>query len=125
MACPTTTTTTTTAAASRRAVLRAAADLIARHGYEGCTIRAVAARAGVSPSLVVKHFGSPATAPGSSPARRRARAAAARPVPTGFGTRPSGHVELVLGRPATGHRAFVSRHAAALRVRVTERAPLP
>lgn len=38
----------------------AASRLFAQHGYEGTTIRAIAAAAGVDPSLVMQHYGSKA-----------------------------------------------------------------
>lgn len=44
----------------RAAVWRAAADLFARKGYPEVTIRAIAARAGTSPALVMKVAGSKA-----------------------------------------------------------------
>jgi len=42
---------------SRAAILAAARELFARRGFRGTTIRAIAAAAGVSPSLVVKLTG--------------------------------------------------------------------
>jgi AcrR family transcriptional regulator len=44
-------------ARSREAILEAARELFAGHGYEQTTIRMVAARAGVDPALVMQHFG--------------------------------------------------------------------
>jgi len=44
---------------TRRARIRGAAlELIAEHGVEGISVRTVAKRAGVSPNLVIHHFGS-------------------------------------------------------------------
>ena len=43
---------------TRAAILAAARDLFGRHGYEGTTIRAIAAGAGVNPALVHHFFGS-------------------------------------------------------------------
>ncbi|GLZ08827.1 TetR family transcriptional regulator [Actinomadura sp. NBRC 104412] len=43
---------------SRERILAAARTLFAARGYERTTIRAVAAEAGVDPSLVIQHFGS-------------------------------------------------------------------
>jgi AcrR family transcriptional regulator len=40
------------------AILRAARELFAESGFERTTIRAVAARAGIDPALVMQHFGS-------------------------------------------------------------------
>lgn len=40
---------------TREAILAAARDLFGRNGYEGATIRAIAAEAGVNPALV-HHF---------------------------------------------------------------------
>lgn len=45
---------------TRRAILGAARALFAAHGYEGTTIRAVAARAGVDASMVMRYFRSKA-----------------------------------------------------------------
>jgi len=47
-------------AASSQRILDAARDEFAAQGYEAATIRAVARRAGVDPSLVIQHFGSKA-----------------------------------------------------------------
>ncbi|MBB4127343.1 AcrR family transcriptional regulator [Xanthomonas translucens] len=44
----------------RQALLAAAADSFARHGFDGADIRSIAAAAGVSPNLVRVHFGSKA-----------------------------------------------------------------
>jgi DNA-binding MarR family transcriptional regulator/AcrR family transcriptional regulator len=44
--------------ANRRAVLLAARRLFAAHGYDGTTMRAVAAEAGVTAPLVISYFGS-------------------------------------------------------------------
>jgi AcrR family transcriptional regulator len=41
---------------TREAILRAGRELFAEHGYEGTTIRAVAAAAGVDPALVIHYF---------------------------------------------------------------------
>jgi AcrR family transcriptional regulator len=43
---------------SREDILRAARELFARRGYQGATMRAIAAKAGVDASLVVHYFGS-------------------------------------------------------------------
>lgn len=43
---------------SEQRILTAARDLFAERGFERTTIRAVAARAGVDPALVIQHFGS-------------------------------------------------------------------
>jgi len=42
---------------TRAAILRAARDLFAANGYERTTIRAVAADAGIDPSMVMRYFG--------------------------------------------------------------------
>ncbi|MFD8569502.1 TetR family transcriptional regulator [Streptomyces sp. NPDC059639] len=42
----------------RRAVLEAARRLFAAHGYQGVSIRAIAAESGVTPGLVMAYFGS-------------------------------------------------------------------
>ena len=42
----------------RAALLRAAAELFAHHGFEGASTRAIAARAGVPQGLIRHHFGS-------------------------------------------------------------------
>jgi AcrR family transcriptional regulator len=44
--------------ASREAVLAAARGQFAERGYERTTVRAVATRAGVDPSMVIRYFGS-------------------------------------------------------------------
>jgi AcrR family transcriptional regulator len=43
--------------ATREALLRAATELIARHGYEGVRVEAIARRAGVNKALISYHFG--------------------------------------------------------------------
>lgn len=43
---------------TRATILAAARSLFGEHGFERTTIRAVAARAGVDPALVMQHFGS-------------------------------------------------------------------
>ncbi|MBO1331817.1 TetR family transcriptional regulator [Streptomyces sp. VRA16 Mangrove soil] len=43
---------------NRRAVLAAARRLFAAHGYQGASIRAIAAESGVTPGLVMAYFGS-------------------------------------------------------------------
>jgi AcrR family transcriptional regulator len=47
-------------AGTRRAILRAAREIFAARGYEATTIRAVAGRAGVDASMVMRYFGSKA-----------------------------------------------------------------
>jgi AcrR family transcriptional regulator len=47
-------------AESARRILEAARAEFAEHGYDGATIRAIAAHAGVDPSLVMQHHGSKA-----------------------------------------------------------------
>lgn len=47
-------------AETARRILEAARAEFATHGYESATIRAIAARAGVDPSLVMQHHGSKA-----------------------------------------------------------------
>lgn len=47
-------------AETSKRILAAAHDEFAAHGYDGATIRAIAARAGVDPSLVMQHHGSKA-----------------------------------------------------------------
>jgi len=47
-------------AATRRAILDAARATFAARGYEQTTIRAVAAQAGIDPSMVMRYFGSKA-----------------------------------------------------------------
>lgn len=51
-------TTSSDSSALREAVWQAAADLFARNGFPEVTIRAIAARAGTSPALVMKVAGS-------------------------------------------------------------------
>ncbi|MCX4730466.1 TetR/AcrR family transcriptional regulator [Streptomyces sp. NBC_01363] len=46
------------AAATRRRLLEAARDLFAERGYEGATVRSIAARAGVNQALLFRYFGS-------------------------------------------------------------------
>jgi AcrR family transcriptional regulator len=46
--------------AQKAALLRAAGDILAEEGYAGCSIAAVAARAGVAAGSVYTHFGSKA-----------------------------------------------------------------
>ncbi|WP_189929691.1 TetR/AcrR family transcriptional regulator [Streptomyces sulfonofaciens] len=46
------------AGATRAAILRAARHLLARHAHADITLRSVAERAGVSPPLILKYFGS-------------------------------------------------------------------
>ncbi|KAA2254295.1 TetR/AcrR family transcriptional regulator [Solihabitans fulvus] len=43
-------------AASRDRILRAAIETVAEHGYQGCSIASVAARAGVATGSVYRHF---------------------------------------------------------------------
>jgi AcrR family transcriptional regulator len=43
---------------TRTAILTAARDLLANRGYEATTIRAVAAAAGIDPSMVMRYYGS-------------------------------------------------------------------
>ena len=45
---------------TRAAILRAARDTFAAHGYERTTIRAVASVAGIDPAMVMRYFGSKA-----------------------------------------------------------------
>lgn len=45
---------------SREAIIAAARALFSEHGYKGVTVRDIAAAAGVSPALVIKHYGSKA-----------------------------------------------------------------
>lgn len=45
---------------SREAIIAAARALFSEHGYRGVTVRDIAAAAGVSPALVIKHYGSKA-----------------------------------------------------------------
>jgi AcrR family transcriptional regulator len=47
--------------ASRRGILKAAITLLTEHGYAGCTVAAVAARAGVATGTVYRHFPDKAT----------------------------------------------------------------
>ncbi|NMO91555.1 TetR family transcriptional regulator [Actinomycetospora sp. TBRC 11914] len=49
---------TTRSRAAREAVLAAARRAFAAHGYERTTVRAVAADAGVDPSMVIRYYGS-------------------------------------------------------------------
>jgi AcrR family transcriptional regulator len=44
--------------ATRTAIRTAATPLFARHGFNGVSVRAIAAAAGVDPALVIRHFGS-------------------------------------------------------------------
>jgi AcrR family transcriptional regulator len=46
------------AEATRTAILDAARESFAAAGYEGATIRAIAADAGIDPAMVMRHFGS-------------------------------------------------------------------
>ncbi|MFE7467327.1 TetR/AcrR family transcriptional regulator [Streptomyces sp. NPDC057499] len=46
------------AVATRRRLLEAARDLFAERGYEGTTVRSIAARAGVNQALLFRYFGS-------------------------------------------------------------------
>lgn len=43
---------------TRAAILAAARERFARHGYEGTTIRAIAAEAEIDPAMVMRYFGS-------------------------------------------------------------------
>lgn len=43
---------------TRAAILAAARDLFARDGYDGATIRDIAARADIDPAMVIRYFGS-------------------------------------------------------------------
>lgn len=45
---------------SRSAIITSARELFSEHGYKGVTIRDIAASAGVSPALVIKHYRSKA-----------------------------------------------------------------
>ena len=45
---------------SREAIIAAARALFSEHGYRGVTVRGIAAAAGVSPALIIKHYGSKA-----------------------------------------------------------------
>jgi AcrR family transcriptional regulator len=47
--------------ASRSAILKAAIALLTEHGYAGCSVAAVAARAGVATGSVYRHFPNKAT----------------------------------------------------------------
>ncbi|HEV8555378.1 MAG TPA: TetR/AcrR family transcriptional regulator [Actinophytocola sp.] len=47
--------------ASRREILKAAITLLTEHGYAGCSVAAVAARAGVATGTVYRHFPDKAT----------------------------------------------------------------
>ncbi|HSV65389.1 MAG TPA: TetR family transcriptional regulator [Mycobacteriales bacterium] len=42
---------------TREDIIRAARDVFGRHGYDGATLRAIAARAGVDPAMVRHFFG--------------------------------------------------------------------
>ena len=44
--------------ATRSAIEAAARELFAERGYDGASVRAIAAEAGVDPALVIRHFGS-------------------------------------------------------------------
>ncbi len=44
-------------APTRAAILAAARELLVERGYEGTTIRAAAARAGIDPSMVMRYYG--------------------------------------------------------------------
>ena len=48
-------------AATGQRILAAAQEEFAQHGFEGATIRSIAARAGVHPSLVLQHYTSKAS----------------------------------------------------------------
>ncbi|MEO8906851.1 MAG: TetR family transcriptional regulator [Microbacteriaceae bacterium] len=67
-------------------ILEAARDQFATLGYEGATIRGIAASAGVDASLVMQHYGSKAALFGS-----------AVQLPTGTGKMASDHLLDVLG----------------------------
>src|SRR3954449_8695645 len=43
---------------TRAAILQAAQELFATHGYERTTVRDVAARAAIDPAMVMRYFGS-------------------------------------------------------------------
>jgi AcrR family transcriptional regulator len=43
---------------TRAAILRAAEELFAEHGYERTTVRDIAARASIDPAMVMRYFGS-------------------------------------------------------------------
>src|SRR5436309_1453926 len=69
---------------SREDILRAARKLFAERGYQGATVRAIAAEAGVDAALVVHFFGTKATLLGPAPdapslCERPARAVGASP----------------------------------------------
>ncbi|MGI5128813.1 TetR/AcrR family transcriptional regulator [Pseudonocardia sp. CA-107938] len=44
--------------ATRKAILQAAVELFGEHGYRGCSLAQIAARAGIGQSGVLHHFGS-------------------------------------------------------------------
>lgn len=44
--------------ATRDAIAAAAKELFTEHGYDGASVRAIAAKAGIDPALVIRHFGS-------------------------------------------------------------------
>jgi AcrR family transcriptional regulator len=48
-------------AESAQRILKSAREEFAQHGFEGATIRSIAARAGVHASLVMQHYGSKAS----------------------------------------------------------------
>ncbi len=42
---------------TRAAILEAARAIFAEHGYEGTTVRAIAERASIDPSMIIRYFG--------------------------------------------------------------------
>ena len=42
---------------TRAAILEAAREVFAEHGYEGTTVRAIAERASIDPSMIIRYFG--------------------------------------------------------------------
>ena len=48
---------------TRAGILEAARALFAEHGYEGTTVRAIAERASIDPSMIIRYFAMPSKAP--------------------------------------------------------------
>lgn len=44
--------------ATREAIANAATEMFTEHGYDGASVRAIAAKADIDPALVIRHFGS-------------------------------------------------------------------
>ena len=112
---------------TKAAILRAARERLAAHGYDRTTIRAVAADAGIDPSMVMRYFGNKAqlfdaaldidlrlpdlTGVPVDRAAAHVRSALPRPL----GERPGDDALLVLLRSAVTNEHAASADAADLR----------